>query len=728
VSLVVEASPLLLHSLGKVDALLNPHNIVILGASDTPGNWSQRVWRNVHRYKFPGPVYPLNPRRDQIWDTRCYRSFAELPEPPDHVVVVIPAAFVPDALVEAARAGARSATVLTAGFAESTDPSARALSARLKAVIAQTGLAVSGPNCFGNLHARAGLMTMPDDRLQRLANGPVAIIGQSGGLSMSIKRSLEERGIDAGSVVTSGNQAGLSSADYIAYYAMNDDIRVIVSYLEAVQNPQAFMAACRMARAAGKPIVVMKLGASAEGRAAALAHTGALAGAMEAFDAVAGAAGAIRVRTVDDVTEVVEYFLHAPLPRGPRLGAITFSGALRGLLLDAAAAHGLRFAALAEPTVARLAAVLGVGTIVGNPLDSGFTGLTNREGYVQCVEAMLGDPAIDLVLLQAELPRAPGMDRAEANMRAIEAIAAQAKKPIIQFSMGSHGLSDYSRAMRAQLPRVPCLQEVDKTLRTVRAISDYARRAAQAAAVLPVVAFPKGKALLEKILARAAKLGTGKTLDEVQSKQLLKAYGIRGPKEEVAHSAKEAVAIAKRIGFPVVAKGVSAALPHKSDAGAVVVGLDSPIAVSAAYPQIVDAVMQHSGGAPEGVLVAEQVSDGTELVLGANLDPEVGPVILFGTGGIALELYRDVALAPPPLDEARALALIEATRAGQLVRGYRGRPALDVKAAVAALIGLSALMLDAGGRIQSVDINPFLLRQRGGVALDGLVVLADHGA
>jgi acetyltransferase len=545
---------------------------------------------------------------------------------------------------------------------------------------------------------------------------------------MSIKRSLEERGIDAGSVVTSGNQAGLSSADYIAYYAMNDDIRVIVSYLEAVQNPQAFMAACRMARAAGKPIVVMKLGASAEGRAAALAHTGALAGAMEAFDAVAGAAGAIRVRTVDDATEAVEYFLHAPLPRGPRLGAITFSGALRGLLLDAAAAHGLSFAALAEPTVARLASVLGVGTIVGNPLDSGFTGLTNREGYVQCVEAMLDDPGVDLVLLQAELPRAPGMDRAEANMRAIEAIAAQAKKPIVQFSMGSHGLSDYSRAMRAQLPHVPCLQEVDKTLRTVRAISDYARRAAQAAAVPPTLAFPKGKALLEKTLVRAAKLGAGKTLDEVQSKQLLKAYGIRGPKEEVAHSAKEAVAIARRIGFPVVAKGVSAALPHKSDAGAVMVGLDSPIAVSAAYPQIVDAVMQHSGGAPEGVLIAEQVSDGTELVLGANLDPEVGPVILFGTGGIALELYRDVALAPPPLDEARALALIEATRAGQLVRGYRGRPALDVKAAVAALIGLSALMLDAGGRIQSVDINPFLLRQRGGVALDGLVVLADHGA
>jgi acyl-CoA synthetase (NDP forming) len=726
VNLVVERSPLLLHSLGKVDALLNPRNVVILGASDTPGNWSWRVWRNINRYKFPGPVYPLNPRRDTVWETRCYRSFAELPEPPDHVVVVIPAPFVPDALLEARRAGARSATVLTAGFGESSDPSARALSARLKAVIAESGLAVSGPNCFGNLHARSSLMTMPDDRVQRLADGPVAIIGQSGGLSMSIKRSLEERGIDAGSVVTSGNQAGLASPDYIAYYAMNDDIRVIVAYLESVQSPEAFLAACRMARSAGKPVVVIKLGASAEGRAAALAHTGALAGSMEAFDAVAGAAGALRVRTVDDVTEVVEYFLRAPLPRGRRLGAITFSGALRGLLLDAAAANGLGFAPLADTTRQRLAAVLGVGTIIGNPLDSGFTGLTNRESYVKCVEAMLDDPGIDVVLLQAELPRAPGMDRAEANMRAIEEIAARAKKPIVQFSMGSHGLTDYSRAIRAELPHVPCLQEVDKTLRVVRAISDYAARAAQGSAAPAVVAH-KGKEWLEKILGDAIKRGSGKALDEVHSKQLLKAYGIAGPKEAVAVSAAQAVTIAKRLGFPVVAKGVSAALPHKSDAGVVKLGLDSVKAVRAAYDEIAHALASH-GDARGNVLIAEQVTDGVELVLGANRDPEVGPVILFGTGGIALELYRDAALAAPPLDEARALALIGATRAGQIVRGYRGRPALDVKAAVAALIGLSRLMLDAAGRIQSIDINPFLLRRRGGVALDALVVLADDGA
>jgi acetyltransferase len=458
---------------------------------------------------------------------------------------------------------------------------------------------------------------------------------------------------------------------------------------------------------------------------------------MEAFDAVAGAAGVLRVRTVDDVVEAVEYILHAPplsaLSRvlskaeaSLRLGAITFSGALRGLLLDAAAANSLAFAPLAEATRARLAAVLGVGTIVGNPLDSGFTGLTNREGYVKCIEAMLDDPGIDVVLLQAELPRASGMDRAEGNMRAVEEIATRARKPIVHFSMASHGLTDYARAFRANLPHVPCLQEVDKTLRTVRALGDYAARAAQGVTAAPAVA-SKGKARLDKILAGAAR-GAHKTLDEVQSKQLLKAYGIAGPKEAVARSALRAVATAKAIGYPVVAKAVSAALPHKSDIGAVKLGLDSAKAVRAAYDEIVTAVERHSGSAPEGVLIAEQVVGGLELVLGANLDPEVGPVILFGSGGVDLELYRDVALAPPPLDEKSALALIARTRAGKLVGGYRGRPPLDVKALVRTLVGLSALMLDAGGRIQSVDVNPFLLRERGGVALDALVVLADDGA
>jgi acyl-CoA synthetase (NDP forming) len=463
----------------KVAALLNPRNVVIVGASDAPGSWALRAFQNLRRYGFPGPVYPVNPRRDQVWNMRCYRGFADLPEPPDHVVVMIPASQVPETLRAAAAGGARSATVMSSGFGEAEDAAAQSLAETLRKTIVETGLAVSGPNCMGNIHAPSRLMTLTDDRPHRIAEGPVALVAQSGGLAMAIKRTLEERGIATASLVTLGNEAGLTTADYIAYFATLPFVRVIVSYLESVQDPEHLRAACALARAAGKPVIAVKLGASAEGRAAALAHTGTVAGSMEEFDALAKSAGILRVRTLDDIVEAVEYFTHVPLPAGANLGGITFSGALRGLLLDAAAANGLTFPALAPATRKRLEAVLGVGTFIGNPLDSGFAGLGSKDVYIECVSALLDDPAIDILLLQEELPRGPGSERKEANLHAVNALAPRGKKPIVHVTMISHGLTDYSRALREQLPNIGFMQEVDKTLRAVRAIATYAQRARQ---------------------------------------------------------------------------------------------------------------------------------------------------------------------------------------------------------------------------------------------------------
>jgi acetate---CoA ligase (ADP-forming) len=477
---VSEPATALQVSQAKVAALLNPRNVVIVGASDSPGSWALRAFQNLRRYGFAGAIYPFNPRRDQVWDMRCYRSFAELPEPPDHVVVVIPAAQVPDTLRAAAAAGARSATVMSSGFGESQDPAAKALAQTLSKTIAETGLAVSGPNCMGNIHAPSRLMTLTDDRPHRIAEGPVAIVAQSGGLAMAIKRTLEERGILAASLITSGNEAGLSAADYIAYYATLPFIRVIVCYLEAVRDPAHLHAACALARSAGKPVIALKLGASAEGRAAALAHTGGVAGMMEDFDALAASSGILRVRTLDDIVEAVEFFTHVPLPAGANLGGITFSGALRGLLLDCAAANGLTFPDLAPATRKRLEAVLGVGTFIGNPLDSGFAGLGSKDVYIECVSALLDDPAIDILLLQEELPRGPGSERKEVNLHAVNALAPRSKKPIVHVTMISHGVNDYARALREQLPHIGFMQEPDKTLRAVRAIATYAERARQA--------------------------------------------------------------------------------------------------------------------------------------------------------------------------------------------------------------------------------------------------------
>ena len=459
-----------------VEALLNPLNVVIVGATDKPGNWPQRCWRNLGRYGYGGPVYPLNPRREEVWGTRCYRSYAELPEPPDHLAVFVPAPFVEATLREGAAAGARSATVVSSGFGEVPDPVAVERGRRLSATIAELGIAVSGPNCIGNFNGRAGFVTMTDNRPHRTKPGPIAIVGQSGGLVMALKRTLEERGMDVGYIVSSGNEAGLKTADYIEYFAADPQTRLIVSYLEAVREPERFLAACGAARKAGKPVVVVKLGTSDNGRAAALAHTGALAGSIDAFDAIVGDYGAVRVTTLDDVVEMAEYLLHVRLPKGEGLGAMTFSGGLRGVLLDHAEANGLSFPPLAARTRTRLGKLLGVGTVIGNPLDSGFGALTSHETYIRCVETLLDDPGIDTLLLQEELLRAPEGGNKEANMRAVNALAARAKKPIAFVTMISHGLNDYARDLRDGLRNVAFLQEADKSLRTVRSVISCARR------------------------------------------------------------------------------------------------------------------------------------------------------------------------------------------------------------------------------------------------------------
>ncbi len=704
----------------KVAALLNPRNVVIVGASDRPGNWAERAARNLRQYGFPGKIYPFNPTRDEIWGEKCYRQFEDLPEKPDHMLVVVPAKFVAATLRDGAKAGARSANVLSSGFEEVPGEENALLGRELKAVIEETGLAVCGPNCMGNFNSASRFFTLTDDRPHNFVEGPVALFGQSGGVVMAIKRGLEERGLIASAFVTSGNESGLNSADYIDYFAQQAHIKVLVCYLESIRNPEAFLAACRNARAAGKTVVVMKIGASDEGRAAAAAHTGAMAGAMDAFDAVAGAAGALRVRNLDDLVETVEYLAHAPLPRGNRISAMTFSGGFRGLLLDCAQLNGLKFPSLSEVTRDRLDKILGVGTILGNPLDAGFTALSSTKAYMDCVQVLVDDPEIDVVMLQEEVPRWPGSEKKEANLRAVNELAPRAGKPIVFISMVSYGQNDYSRNLRAQLPNLTFLQEPDRILRTMRGIVNYAVQAQAGHEAPPHRANAEGLAMLSQL---ARQTGPA-TLDEVTSKKLLRLYGIPTPREALAKTSDEAVAAAESIGYPVVAKIVSAAVPHKSDIGGVMVNLKTAAAVREAFAKI-SSVAASLPGQPaiDGILIAEMCTGGFECVMGATRDPDVGPVLLFGSGGVDLELVKDYALSAPGLDNKSALELIDRTRAGQITRGYRGRPALDRNGLAETLVGLSRLVIDGDELIESIDINPFLVSETGGVALDGLIVL-----
>jgi acyl-CoA synthetase (NDP forming) len=707
----------------NIHAMLHPRNIVLVGATDKPGNYAERIWNNLVKYEYEGGLYPLNAKRETIWGVPCYKDFLSLPDKPDHVLVLVPARFAVQVVRDAAAAGARSATIVTSGFSELQDDESQKLAGELQQAIRQTGLAVTGPNCLGNLSAGEKLFTNIDDRVVTMEAGPVAIAGQSGAIVMAIRQALEDRGVGVGYMVTTGNEAGLETPDLMRYFAADPSIRVIVVYLEGVRNTKAFREACKAARAAGKPVIALKLGASEGGRAAAMAHTGALAGSIETFDAISTREGVIRARGLDELIETTECFVHAAAPKGARLAAVTLSGGKRGLLIDAFSAAGLNFAQLSKGANDRLAKMLGPGSIVGNPLDAGFAAVVDPSVYMQSIKIMIDDPDTDIVIIDSELPKAPHELR-EKNLRIVNDMAATADKPVIYISTMSIGFTEFTKSLRRSLPHLVVMQGLDRAVGAIKALIDYASLRKEVPDIVSNSS-ASARATLERTLKNTA----GAALDEVASKKLLKAYGIPVSQEEIAQTAADAVKIAKKIGFPVVAKVVSADILHKSDIGGVVLNINSAAEVKKAFSDITARVRKLKNKPKiEGILIAQQVKAELELVVGAALDAEMGPVVLFGTGGIDIELMKDVALAGAPLDATEARELIGRTKAGVKLRGYRGKPALHEASVVKALVGLSNLMADAGTRIASIDVNPFLINAKTGVAVDALIVLNNAAA
>jgi len=703
--------------------MLHPRNIVLVGATDKPGNYAERIWNNLVKYHYRGGLYPVNAKRQSIWGVPCYKDFASLPDKPDHVLVLVPARFAVQVIRDAAAAGARSATIVTSGFSELQDAESQKLAGELQQAIRQTGLAVTGPNCLGNLSAGENLFTNIDDRIVTMTAGPVAIAGQSGAIVMAIRQALEDRGVGVGYMVTTGNEAGLETPDLMAYFAADPSVRVIVVYLEGVRNTKAFRSACKAARAAGKPVIALKLGTSEGGRAAAMAHTGALAGSIETFDAVSTREGVIRVRGLDELIETTECFVHAEAPKGNRLAAVTLSGGKRGLLIDAFHSAGLNFAELSAGASGKLAKMLGPGSIVGNPLDAGFAAVVDPSVYMQSIQIMIDDPDTDIVIIDAELPKAPHELR-ERNLRIVNDMAGTASKPVVYISTMSIGFTEFTKTLRKSLPHIAVMQGLDRAVGAIKALIDYASLPKEVPDVVSGSS-ASARATLERTLKHAK----GAALDEVASKKLLRAYGIPVSREEIAQTAADAVKIAKKIGFPVVAKVVSRDILHKSDIGGVVLNLTSAAEVRQAFNDITARVRKLKNKPKlEGVLIAQQVKADLELVIGASLDAEMGPVVLFGSGGIDIELIKDVALAGAPLDAAEARQLIRRTKAGVKLKGYRGKPPLHEASAVKAIVGLSNLMADAGTRIASIDVNPFLINTRTGVAVDGLIVLNNAAA
>ncbi len=706
--------------------LLNPRAIAVVGASERPGSAGRLVLGNLKDLGYPGPVYAVHPKYEQVLGFPCYPDLASLPEPVDMAAVLLRAENVLPALRAAVEAGVRAAWVLASGFAEANEANeaGERRQAELARFAEQTGLLVCGPNCIGvaNLLDRVAAYSVALSPATRA--GTVSAVMQSGAVCLGIANAAR---FGCRYLISSGNEAVLDSADYIGYLAQDPHTHVIVAFLEGIRSPQKFVAAARAAAEAGKPIIAVKVGRSEMARRTVQAHTGSLAGSDAVVDAVFRRLGIVRLDTLDELVETAVLFDTCPLPAGDGVGLLSLSGGQIGLIADLAQELDLDFPYLSEPARQALSEILPPYSPIANPLDAWGSG-DLEESYPACVEVIARDEAVDLLAVSRDTPTGVAEREVEQSLavaRAAVDAARQTGKPVAVFSNVSAGFQPDVQAL-LDAGGVPYLQGTPATRRALQAFADdadFRRRMGQARDVGPARGGPS-PAALEAWRDRLRRVEG--TLSEVEGRRLLATYGIPGPKEKVAPTAEAAIAAADGIGYPVVLKILSPDIQHKTEIGGVRVGLGNAGAVRRAFQQVTAAARAHHPTARiEGVLVQEMVSgdDAVEVILGIMRDPSFGPVVVFGSGGILVELLQDSSLRLPPLSYAEARAMIEETRGARLLQGFRGRPPADVDALVDSLVRLSQLAADLGDLVAALDINPLMVLPAGqGVrAVDTLV-------
>lgn len=704
-------------SFRNLSALLNPTSIAIVGASERHGTPGRIALENLRHLSYQGAVYPVNPNYEEILGWLCYPDLKSLPAPVEAVAIMLGAEQALPILETAAEIGARAAWVLAVGFAEA-DADGKARQTELVRLAEDTDLLICGPNCIGvaNLVDRVAMYSVALSPKNQ--NGGVSVISQSGAVMMGLANAAR---FGLRYLISTGNEAVLDSSDYIGHLVNDPHTKVIVAFLEGIRSPQKFAAAALAAAEMGKPILALKVGRSELARRAVQAHTGSLAGADAVMDAVFRRLGVVRLNTLNELLEAATLFATCPRVQGEGVGLLSLSGGQVGLVADLAQEVGLVFPTLSEDTCTALSQFLPY-TAIGNPLDA--WGTEARGGvFKACMDLVSRDEAVHLLAVTRDTPPAAAPLEIEQSLAEAEAavqVARETGKPVLMFSNPSTGFQEDVKHLLDE-GGVPYLQGTRATLRAIKAFLDHARfgwgaRELGAGGSPSPTALPEWRERLQK-----GQMG----LSEIDGRRLLAAYGIQGPKEEVATTEQEAVQSAQRIGYPVVLKILSPDIQHKTEIGGVRVGLGDETDVAAAFREVMATGKHHYPNARlEGALVQEMITgDAVEVILGILRDPDFGPVVVFGSGGTLVEVMKDSALRLPPLNTQGALEMIQETRGARLLEGFRGRPPADVDALADALVRLSQLAIDLGDLITALDINPLMVLPRGsGVrAVDVLV-------
>jgi acetate---CoA ligase (ADP-forming) len=680
--------------------MLEPRSVAVVGASTREGSPGLQMVHQLVVGGFDGPIHPVNPKYDRVLDLPCYPSVADLPDPPDLVLLGVPNPALEDSLRDASAAGAGAAVIFASAW-EEPRPGRPTLIERLEAIAREAGVRVCGPNCMGFLNVERRVRALAFAEREDLDPGSVTWLSHSGSAFSALLHA--RRGFGFNLAVSTGQEVTTTMADYLRYALAVPSTRVAALFLETVRDPEGFRQALEEAAARDVPVVALKVGREPAAREMVAAHSGALAGEDAAYEALFDAHGVLRVGTLDELADTVELLAAGRRAAPGGLAAIHDSGGERAHLIDVAARVGVRFADVSAETRDRLAARLEPGLPAANPLDAWGTGREYEAIFADCMRALLEDPGTAGLAFVVDLS---GEDLEGGYVDVARKVFTETEKPAAVLGNLSSAVAP-GAAADLRSSGIPVLEGTETGLHAFRHLFDLRDLRA-----LPPLEPPE--AIPTEVRDRwRERLQAGAPWSEVEALAMLSDYGIPAAVSEEASSPDQAVAAADRIGWPVAVKTAEAL--HKSDVDGVRLGLDGPDAVRHAYRDL-------SSRLGPRVTVAAMAPPGVELALGVVRDPQFGPLVLVAAGGVLVEVVRDRRTALPPLDEPRAGRMVDRLAVRPLLDGVRGRPPADLGSIARALVRLSTLALDLGDLIEALDVNPLMCGPDGCVAVDALVI------
>jgi len=702
---------LVLASRPSLNAIFHPKTVAVIGASEKPGSVGRTLLRNLLDQPFGATIFPVNPKRNNVLGIRGYRDIAAIGERVDLAVIATPADTVPDVLEQCVVAGVRGAIVISAGFAEHGEHG-RELEMRMKQILASGKLRVIGPNCLGVMNPRTGLNATFAQ--SGALPGNLAFLSQSGALCTAILDWSRRENVGFSGFVSVGSMIDVDWGDLIYHFGDDPHTSSILVYMESIGNARSFLSAAREV-ALEKPIIIIKPGRTEAARKAAASHTGAITGTDEVFEAAFRRAGVLRVSTIAELFGMAEVLSKQSRPKGPRLAIVTNAGGAGVLAADALLSNCAQLAEITPETMSMLDKFLPPSWSHGNPVDT--LGDCSPEDYARAVEVVSNDPGCDAVL---SILAPQGMTDPDQSSRLLCKVAEGVTKPLLASWMGGNIMQTACDLMNAA--KIPTFDYPDAAARAFAYMWRYTSNLQALyetpafAGTLPV----DGPRRVSQIIS-AARQQSRTILTEHESKQILQAYEIPATSTRVATTVQEATAVAEELGYPVVLKLHSHTVTHKSDKGGVHLNLESADAVKKAFEQIRAAF--EPSGAFAGVTIQPMVStSGYELILGSSIDPQFGPVLVFGLGGQLVEVLHDRAHALPPLTTTLARRVMENTQIFQALKGVRGRKSVDLAQLEELLVRFSELVIE-NPRIADIEINPLLAGPHQLVALDARVIL-----